>query len=81
MGKHFNKESILAQIKIVKDNVSRLEILVEADMIWSDKKSKEVPVYCCLKAQLQLENIQKEITGEPIGEPYKFNPNPLQKAP
>ncbi len=53
-----NKESILAQITIVEDNMRRLRVLCEADLMWGG-----VPLYCCMKARMQLENLEKEIEG------------------
>lgn len=53
------KEAILKQIKIVEDNVSRLRVLVEADL--AEKPNTEVARYCCIKASIQVLNIQEDL--------------------
>ena len=53
-----SKESILLQLHEVESNVSRVRTLVEVDL--ADKPDYKVPLYCCMKARLQLENLENE---------------------
>lgn len=54
-----NKESVLEQIDIIESNMRRLKVLCETDLM--DKPNYDVPLYCCMKARVQLENLEKEI--------------------
>lgn len=62
----YNKQSILSQIEIVESNLRRLKTLVECDMI--EGFDLGVPVYCCMMAINQTENIKNELMGNPVQE-------------
>ncbi len=51
-----NKESLLSQIQIVEDNMRRLRTLCETELMHGD-----VPLYCIIKARIQLENLEREL--------------------
>jgi hypothetical protein len=50
-------ESLLAQIRIVEENISRLKLLVETGF---HLNKTGVPQYCLLKSKLQIENLITE---------------------
>lgn len=53
------KESILKQIEVVEYNMRRLKTLIEADLFLVPDAN--VALYCCIKSQHQLHNLENEI--------------------
>lgn len=55
------KESLLKQIETVEYNMRRLKTLIEADLFLIPDAN--VALYCCIKSQHQLHNLETEIAN------------------
>lgn len=55
------KESLLKQIETVEYNMRRLKTLIQADLFLVPDAN--VALYCCIKSQHQLHNLETEISN------------------